>query len=166
MDLVHFALFLGLTDITHASMIFHAIDTDHNGIIDWREWLLYASISSSGTPEEKLDFQFHVFDLDEDGYISFPELVTIIKMHIKTGSIPIAALHHHEHYWQLGKRTPEDLALELIHKCDLNKDFKINRMEFRKLSEEILKLVNFRDAPRIEQLKVRVDKALQPDKLV
>jgi len=164
LDVNEFAKLLGISDLTHASMIFHAIDTDHNGIIDWKEWLLYASIQSSGTPEEKLDFQFHVYDLNDDGFISFHELVSIVKMQIKTGNIPQAALHHHDHYWQAGKRTPEDLSLELMSKCALSKDLTITRSEFNRLSQEILKLVNFHDMPKVHEPRIRLDRDLQPTK--
>jgi len=146
-------------------VIFHAIDTDHNNIIDWKEWLFYLSVTSSGTPEEKLDFHFHIYDLNGDGYISFGELVSMIKMHIKTGNIPLAALHHHDHYWEVGKRTPEDLALEIMQKCSINPNLIITRNEFSKLSEEILKLVNFHDGPKMKTPTLRIDRDLQsPDK--
>eukprot|EP01123_Difflugia_compressa_P006531 TRINITY_DN18797_c0_g1_i1.p1 TRINITY_DN18797_c0_g1~~TRINITY_DN18797_c0_g1_i1.p1 ORF type:complete len:308 (-),score=48.72 TRINITY_DN18797_c0_g1_i1:15-902(-) len=152
MTLRDFAKLSHITDLTHANMIFHAIDTDHNGVVDWKEWLLYASIISSGSPEEKLDFQFHVYDLDEDGTISFKDLTSILKMHIRTGHIPPSALRQHDHYWQTEKRTPEQLCFELMEKCSLNHDMRITRTEFSRLSKEILSLINHPSGPPVTKI--------------
>jgi Ca2+-binding EF-hand superfamily protein len=38
--------------------IFRTFDTDQNGFIDFKEFLLAIDITSSGTPEEKLNWAF------------------------------------------------------------------------------------------------------------
>jgi len=144
MDLEQFAKELKITDHNFAYMLFHAIDTDHNGKIDVAEWLTYASIVSSGNHHEKLDFQFNVYDQNGDGYITFDELVGILNMHLKTGSIPRAVLLHHEHFWQTGYRTPQDLAWQLMKVCDVDHDNRISKAEFEKLSKAIIQLIQFK----------------------
>jgi len=36
--------------------------TDNNGLIELNEWLVYASIVSKGSHDERMKFQFNVFD--------------------------------------------------------------------------------------------------------
>ena len=38
--------------------VFRSFDTDNNGVIDFKEFLLSIDINSSGTPEEKLSWAF------------------------------------------------------------------------------------------------------------
>ena len=38
--------------------VFRTFDTDKNGVIDFKEFLLSIDVTSSGTPEEKLNWAF------------------------------------------------------------------------------------------------------------
>jgi len=158
MDLDTFTAFLQTKDKTYATMIFNAIDTDHNGIINPQEWLVYASIISTGTPQEQLEFQFLIYDLNQDGFITADELAHIVRLQIKTGNIPLAALLHHKHYWEVGRRTPEGLARSFLQHCDLNHDDKIGLNEFSCIVEEILSLITYKEPPKIRPATIRVDK--------
>ncbi|KAM4876610.1 calcineurin subunit B type 2 [Thomomys bottae] len=56
-------------------------DTDGNGEVDFREFILGASqFSVKGAEEEKLKFAFRIYDIDRDGYISNGELFQVLKM--------------------------------------------------------------------------------------
>jgi len=136
LPLEEFTKLMKLSDPTYAALMFNAIDTDHNGVIDVNEYLIYASIATAGTPEEKMRFQFSLYDLNHDGYISFSELVQIVKILIKTGYIPAAALREHD-FWQAGKRSAEDLAAQLMKDADTNRDARISWEEFAGLILEI-----------------------------
>ena len=43
--------------------VFRTFDTDKNGFIDFKEFLLAIDVTSTGSPEEKLDWAFR---LDQD----------------------------------------------------------------------------------------------------
>lgn len=47
--------------------MFRAFDEDNNGAIDFREFIIGLSVSSRGTPDEKLGFAFKLYDVNRDG---------------------------------------------------------------------------------------------------
>ena len=59
--------------------VFRVFDTDDNGYISFREFLLAINISSYGSPDEKLRMIFNMYDLNGDGFISKFEMRTIVK---------------------------------------------------------------------------------------
>jgi len=59
--------------------VFRTFDTDHNGYIDFVEFLLAINITSSGTPEEKLKWVFKLYDVDGNGTISQNEMTKVVQ---------------------------------------------------------------------------------------
>ena len=59
--------------------IFRMYDTDGDGTIDFREFMVLLYIMSSGTPEENLGQIFRIFDKNNDGSITY---VSYIWLHI------------------------------------------------------------------------------------
>eukprot|EP00088_Acartia_fossae_P067641 TRINITY_DN8461_c0_g1_i3.p1 TRINITY_DN8461_c0_g1~~TRINITY_DN8461_c0_g1_i3.p1 ORF type:complete len:216 (-),score=42.57 TRINITY_DN8461_c0_g1_i3:522-1169(-) len=59
--------------------IFRMYDTNDDGHIDFREFMIVLYIMSSGSPEENLQQIFRVFDINNDGAISLKELKRIVK---------------------------------------------------------------------------------------
>ena len=51
--------------------IFRMYDSDGDGTIDFREFMVILYIMSSGTPEENLGQIFRIFDPNNDGYITY-----------------------------------------------------------------------------------------------
>ena len=51
--------------------IFRMYDTDGDGTIDFREFMVLLYIMSSGTPEENLGQIFRIFDKNNDGSITY-----------------------------------------------------------------------------------------------
>jgi len=54
-------------------------DSNGDGHIDFREFMIVLYIMSNGTPEENLKQIFRVFDINNDGTVSQKELQRIVK---------------------------------------------------------------------------------------
>merc|ERR1712226_1803368 len=104
--------------------IFRTFDTDKNGFIDFKEFLLAIDITSSGTPEEKLNWAFSMYDADGNGWIDLMEMTRIVKsIYSKMGPKQTAAVVGDQ-------QSAEDRAEGIFHKMDANSDGKVTRQEF------------------------------------
>ena len=56
--------------------IFRTFDTNKDGFLDFKEFLIGLHITSSGTKEEKCSWLFRMYDLDGDGVIDHQEMKT------------------------------------------------------------------------------------------
>merc|ERR1712149_62894 len=59
--------------------VFRTFDTDKNGYIDFKEFLLAIDVTSSGKPEEKLKWAFRMYDVDGNGVIDLNEMTKIVQ---------------------------------------------------------------------------------------
>jgi len=59
--------------------IFRMYDSNKDGHIDFREFMIVLYIMSNGSPEENLKQIFRVFDINNDGTITLKELQKIVK---------------------------------------------------------------------------------------
>jgi len=57
--------------------VFRTFDTDQNGIVDFREYVLALHVIMNGSDDERLDWAFRLYDIDNNGVID-PEEVTEI----------------------------------------------------------------------------------------
>jgi len=104
--------------------IFRTFDTDKNGFIDFKEFLLAIDVTSSGSPEEKLNWAFSMYDVDGNGWIDLYEMTRIVKsvysmMGPKQLQIAMET-----------PQTPEERAEGIFDVMDINHDGKITRAEF------------------------------------
>jgi len=145
------------THVTHshskeeAMLTFHAIDTDHNGVIDVKEYLVYNSIAAAGTPEERLDYQFHLYDLDNNGYVTVDEIEEVLRLQVKYSKISLAGLTHYHSKFGRPSSVPE-VAFTILNLCDTNVDHKVSREEFPCLIQEIVKIQSYKPPESVEEL--------------
>jgi len=102
--------------------VFHQYDNDHNGFIDFREFVTTLSIASRGTPKEKLHWAFQLYDKDGSGYLTESENVEILSSIYKSRGLPDPR----------GKAT--EVAKDIFHQADDSKDNKLSEAEFVKHS--------------------------------
>merc|ERR1712025_244599 len=91
---------------------FRTFDTDNNGFIDFREFLLAIDVTSTGCPEDKLKWAFRMYDVDGNGWIDLCEMTTIVRSIDKSSE------------------TADQRALDIFNKMDLNSDGKVTAEEF------------------------------------
>ena len=60
--------------------VFHSVDTDHNGTVDFKEFICALSVLSRGTPQQKLKWLFRLHDIDDNGVIAKDELLTTMNV--------------------------------------------------------------------------------------
>ena len=62
--------------------VFRTFDSDNSGKIDFKEFLQAINITSSGRPEQKLEWAFQMYDVNGDGTIEPSEMAEIIGVSI------------------------------------------------------------------------------------
>ena len=70
---------LGLESNLVTERIFNFFDQDGDGIIDFNELVSGLSVLCKGTLEEKIEYAFRGYDLDNTGFISREELHSMFK---------------------------------------------------------------------------------------
>jgi len=105
--------------------VFRTFDTDKNGFVDFKEFLLSIDVNSSGSAEEKLNWAFSMYDLDGNGHIDLTEMTKLVSSIYKMISGTDQA-----HILQ--QETPEERAEAIFEKMDIDSDGKITKEEFIK----------------------------------
>jgi Ca2+-binding EF-hand superfamily protein len=102
--------------------IFSSFDSDLGGTISWNEFLSTVSLVENGSNSEKIDLFFKVYDLDNNGKLSFQEVLDLCKV-------------------QIGNQHSESMADELAH-YSATLIFDVVRLEYdQEISKEMVKSV-------------------------
>jgi Ca2+-binding EF-hand superfamily protein len=101
-------------------LAFSAFDTNHDGSIDFDEFLLCIAATSQGDLDHRLEVVFDICDSSDDGQIDRKELANMISVMYDL----FGETNRH------GDHDPKKRAAEIIAGLDVNNDKKLNKYEF------------------------------------
>ncbi|CAF1254336.1 unnamed protein product [Rotaria sp. Silwood1] len=101
--------------------LFDTIDKNHDGTIDFNEFLLLAAVgNNTGNIDERLDIIFNLWDVSHDGLLDVNELAHLISALYDRAGVKD----------RQGDKNPTHRAKEIIKKLDTSGDKKLNKQEF------------------------------------
>ncbi|GMM44024.1 frequenin [Pichia kluyveri] len=125
-----------------AAYAFEAFNINNKQSIDFKDFIKSLSIATRGSIEEKLKWAFKMYDRDNDGYISYMDLLIVVKSVYKMIGTKVVKFDN-------SNITPELKADKIwigYHKNLDNKSFeKISIVEFsdaKNLSSNVINAVN------------------------
>jgi Ca2+-binding EF-hand superfamily protein len=63
-----------------AEHVFRTFDTDKNKKVDFKEFLIGLSVTSSSDVDKKLKWAFRMYDIDGNGFIDEEEMLSMMKV--------------------------------------------------------------------------------------
>uniref|UniRef100_A0A8C6TZU0 Recoverin 3 n=1 Tax=Neogobius melanostomus TaxID=47308 RepID=A0A8C6TZU0_9GOBI len=129
---------------TYAQHVFRSFDTNDDGTLDFKEYIIALHMTSTGKTTRKLEWAFSLFDVDKNGYITKNEVKEICAAIFKM--IPqdeIDSLPDDEN-------TPEKRADKLWNVFDKGESDRVTEGEFVQQvldDENALRLIQYQKSP-------------------
>ncbi|XP_005808224.1 recoverin-like [Xiphophorus maculatus] len=125
---------------TYAQHVFRSFDTNDDGTLDFKEYIIALHMTGTGKTTSKLEWAFSLFDVDKNGYITKSEVTEICTSIFKliptdeVGDLPE------------DENTPEKRANKLWKVFDKGDNDRVAEGEFIKgllENEEALRLIQY-----------------------
>jgi len=100
--------------------VFKLFDSDHSGKIDFSEFLIAVSTSSSTDVRKKLSMAFDLYDTNDNGTIDLKEMTKIV-----TAIYDLTGVEDRK-----GENNPKDRAIAIFRKMDSNYTNTLDEREF------------------------------------
>jgi Ca2+-binding EF-hand superfamily protein len=115
---------MGVVDNFLQDLIFNVFDGNKDGTINFQEFVRALSVMTRGTPDEKLDFAFQMYDINNNGYITKDDITRIMDSFYKLVG-PLVTFS--------GKKyeSHEQLVEEFFELMDTTGDGKITLKEYK-----------------------------------
>mmetsp|Transcript_50324 Transcript_50324/g.140487 ORF Transcript_50324/g.140487 Transcript_50324/m.140487 type:complete len:431 (-) Transcript_50324:141-1433(-) len=107
--------------------ILTALDRNHDGTIDFREFVLGLSVLLRGGRQQKIEFIFHALDADNDNSLSKRELKDALKSQVSVMRSRTAMVELHD------PASPDAVVDAIFDNADLDGDGVLNLEEFSTL---------------------------------
>jgi len=115
---------LAVNDEFLQNVLFTVFDTNHDGQINFQEFVVSLSIMTKGSPAEKLEFAFNLYDLDHNGFIERSEMVRITEAFSKLVG-PLVTFSGKKH------QNAASMIDEFFDAMDANGDGRISLEEYK-----------------------------------
>ncbi|NP_001087534.1 recoverin, gene 2 L homeolog [Xenopus laevis] len=125
---------------SYARHVFRSFDTNEDGTLDFREYIIALHLTSSGKTSLKLEWAFSLFDVDKNGEISKVEVLEIITAIFKM--IP----PEEQKKLPDDENTPQKRADKLWAYFKKTEEAKIAEGEFIQgvmMNDEIMRLIQY-----------------------
>ncbi|XP_050713132.1 calsenilin-like isoform X1 [Eriocheir sinensis] len=106
----------------YAHYVFGTMDQDGSGSITFGDFIMGLSVLLKGTLQERINWIFNLYDINNDGYITKEELIDIVTS--------IYDLMGDQTSPAIDDGTPIDHVERIFEKLDLNKDGVVTMDEF------------------------------------
>ncbi|KAL6040943.1 Kv channel-interacting protein 1 [Balamuthia mandrillaris] len=90
-----------------------------------KEFMIGLSTTTQGTVDEKLEWTFNLYDIDNNGYIEREEMLKIVTVYFRMCQSLMEEMPEEQN-------TPEKRTDHLFKQMDVNGDGKITLQEFKK----------------------------------
>lgn len=105
-----------------ADLVFNTLDSDNNGYLDFKEFMLAVDLVAARTPDEKLLWAFKLYDVDNSGQIDQAEMKNVMRaVYDMLGALD-----------RRPKDDPDERAMRIFKDIDVNNDGQLTQSEFLK----------------------------------